>query len=196
MSNASARASHTQLSSIKSLIDHSRCIDKRCGMPIAWRNAEDVSVAMHMHSSIDQGVNDYANVNNNVNTNANKNCSLGPRHANQDARDTQMMLMDILSQTGLPLADLGAATQLEGGIVPGFNQLAVDTVGHHGMAQGMMGGGLPHQSTRAWEVARSAVENDRREFFYYNRALTANVILSPHCELRKFAINVSNQRNS
>ena len=173
----SRNRSPANLASIKHNIQHRRCKDDTCDKLVAWRNAEDVFTG-------GRGVN-AGNPGSNPGSSGNASGSLGPMYANQDERDYQMKLMDILSLTGLPLPDLAASTGLDGRAVPSFDRLPTVSARAGGISTAMPGASLPQQRTRAWECARYAVESDRREFYFHNRAVALNVVFSSYCKIRE-----------
>ncbi|EPE05320.1 hypothetical protein F503_03925 [Ophiostoma piceae UAMH 11346] len=185
-----SRGSHGNLASIKHNIQHLRCKDGKCDFPIAWRNAEDFFVGGRGAINSTNGINAGSAGNAGLNASG----SLGPMYANQDERDYQMKLMDILHLTGLPLPDLAASTGFNGGIVPSFDYLpavsaradsmgGTDPSGRGGISTRITGAELPRQRTRAWECARFAVESDRREFYFHNRVVAQNVVFSDYCKI-------------
>ncbi len=155
----------------RSAVLRQKCQDPDCHALVAWRAPDDVGVGGR-RSSTGGGT--------------------ASMYRNQDERDIQMMLLDILSATGLPPVDLASGDL--GSTLPAFSSLrsmgAQDAVSVpiHGIAGLGAGNGpeLPQQRTRAWECARFAVERGRREWTYSSRLDQQRfVIASSYCEARE-----------
>ncbi|KIH94503.1 hypothetical protein SPBR_05587 [Sporothrix brasiliensis 5110] len=142
------------------------CRDKDCRKPVAWRNVDNIG-----------GIAPEINGHNASNHNSgNMGSALVPFHANQEAREVQMKLYDILSATGLPQGDLP---------VLGNRPLAFATL-QPGPTSSSTPQQSPLQGSVAWMCAQFSIERDRREWYYRQRRSHLPLIFSDFCEDHAF----------
>ncbi|KJR82838.1 uncharacterized protein SPSK_10562 [Sporothrix schenckii 1099-18] len=142
------------------------CKDKDCRKPVAWRNVDSIGGIAP----------DISGHNASSHNSSNMGSTIVPLHANQEAREVQMKLYDILSATGLPQADLP---------VLGNRPLAFATL-QPGPASSSTPQQSPLQGSVAWMCAQFNAERDRREWYYRQRRSHLPRIVSDFCEDRSF----------
>ncbi|ERS99431.1 hypothetical protein HMPREF1624_04631 [Sporothrix schenckii ATCC 58251] len=138
------------------------CKDKDCRKPVAWRNVDSIGGIAP----------DISGHNASSHNSSNMGSTIVPLHANQEAREVQMKLYDILSATGLPQADLP---------VLGNRPLAFATL-QPGPASSSTPQQSPLQGSVAWMCAQFNAERDRREWYYRQRRSHLPRIVSDFCE--------------
>ncbi|CAK7205149.1 hypothetical protein SEUCBS139899_007914 [Sporothrix eucalyptigena] len=138
---------------------NTKCKDVDCNQPIAWRNLDSSGSII--------GYNGNQGRNSNF-------------HHNQEDREIQMKLLDILSETGLQqneLAVLGSMPLAFSTLPP----VSSSSGSIHGMPNST-GMEAPQQRSVSWLCAQFDAERDKREWLFYNRAKTAARIPSLYCE--------------
>lgn len=135
---------------------HIKCKDKECRNYVTWRNIDNIGGIMP----------EMMNGNHSSNS-VNNTGALILFYANQEAREVQMKLLDIVSATGLAQADIPTL----GARPPSFAMLPPV--------------GAPQQplhSSAAWTCAQYDAERDRREWFFRQRKPHLPYWRSEYCE--------------
>ncbi|CAK7225694.1 hypothetical protein SBRCBS47491_005976 [Sporothrix bragantina] len=144
--------------------ERTKCRDSNCDRRIAWRNVDmNGNIFGHVQSS-----------------NSNNMGQPLPFHHNQEEREIQMKLLDILNETGLHQEDI---------VLLGSKPLAFGTLPTVSSSNGAIRGvpsntGMeaPQQRSIAWLCAQFDAERDKREWLFHNRSSQVNRVPSAHCE--------------
>ncbi|KAL1896813.1 hypothetical protein Sste5346_004446 [Sporothrix stenoceras] len=145
------------------------CKDKDCKKAVAWRNVDNIGgiVPDMMNGNHNSGSGGHSS--------SQRSTAIIPFYPNQEAREVQMKLLDILAATGLPQADIPTL----GARPAGFAALPAGS-----MAQQLLynNSGNNGNSNMAWVCAQYDAERDRREWFFHQRRQHLPVVMSEYCE--------------